>query len=184
MLVAAALWKRLDTPGHDACCLERLEHGWRLQGTAVFRDAGEAAQLTYQVTCDPTWVTEGGIVCGWRGSTPVSFQVKRLAQGIWTLNGTPVSGLKDCQDLDLGFTPATNLLQLRRLGLAQGESSALPVAWLDGAVGTLTVLQQHYERRSEHTYWYEAPSADYQGLLEVSRTGFIRHYPNLWVSEL
>jgi uncharacterized protein len=86
-------------------------------------------------------------------------------------------------DLDLGFTPATNLLQLRRLALADGQAAEAPVAWLDVAVGTLTVLPQRYERRGDATYWYEAPSVPYTGLLEVTPTGFIRRYPDLWEME-
>src|SRR5207244_2474062 len=40
MEVAAILWRRLDTPGHDACRLERSDAGWELDGTAVFREDG------------------------------------------------------------------------------------------------------------------------------------------------
>ena len=45
----------------------------------------------------------------------------RSAAGVWTLDGAAVSGLEACVDLDLGFTPATNLLQIRRLALALGS---------------------------------------------------------------
>jgi hypothetical protein len=91
--------------------------------------------------------------------------------------------LESCVDLDFGFTPATNLLQLQRVALAVGQVADVPVAWLDVSAGTLTVLPQRYERRSATTYWYESPSANYEGLLEVAPTGFIRRYPGLWEAE-
>ena len=117
------------------------------------------------------------------GSHPVEFKVLRTAACVWTLNGSVVHGLDNCLDLDLGFTPATNLLQLRRAALAVGQGADVPVAWLDVSAGTLEVLHQRYERRSETTYWYESPKFDYAGLLEVDAAGFIQRYPGLWQAE-
>lgn len=102
---------------------------------------------------------------------------------MWTLNGLVVASLENCIDLDLGFTPATNLLPLRRLDLAEGQSAEASAAWLDVAAGTLAVLPQRYQRRSKTTYWYEAPSVNYAALLEVAPTGFVLRYPGLWEAE-
>ncbi len=178
--MTSVLWRRLDTPGHDACLLAGDEAGWWLEGTAVFRHGSVAAQLTYRVACDRAWQTLRGQVRGWLGEQPVEFTIARTGAGVWTLNGAAVPGLERYVDLDLGFTPATNLLQIRRLALADGQAADAPVAWLDAAAGTLTALPQRYERRSAATYWYEAPSIPYRGLLEVTSIGFIRRYPGLW----
>jgi hypothetical protein len=87
-------------------------------------------------------------------------------------------------DIDLGFTPATNLLQLRRLNLAKSEGADAPAAWvdLDGG-GVLSELAQRYERRSESEYAYEAKRFDYAATLSVTEDGFVRDYPRLWVAE-
>jgi len=34
--VSSVLWRRLDTPGHDVCRLEKSDAGWKLEGVAVF----------------------------------------------------------------------------------------------------------------------------------------------------
>lgn len=94
-----------------------------------------------------------------------------------------VPSVEGCSDLDLGFTPATNLLQLRRLALADGQAADVPVAWLDVSAGTLDLLSQRYERRTKGTYWYEAARFDYAALLEVDPSGFIQRYPELWEAE-
>ena len=120
------------------------------------------------MTCDLAWCTQRGRVRGWLGMQSVEFTVVRTAQGVWTLNGAVVPGLERYVDLDLGFTPATNLSQLRRVALAEGQAADVPVAWLDVSAGTLMVLPQRYERRTEVTYWYESPSANYADLLEVT----------------
>ncbi|HVE78211.1 MAG TPA: putative glycolipid-binding domain-containing protein [Gemmatimonadaceae bacterium] len=182
-VVASVLWRRLDTPGHDCCRLEERDDGWRLEGTAVFRHEATPARLTYVVACDRAWRTVRGDVRGWLGARAIELTIARAKGGPWTLDGAAVPGLESYVDLDLDFTPATNLLQLRRIALADGQAADVPVAWLDVSVGTLTALPQRYERRSESTYWYESPSAGYEGLLEVDATGFIRRYPGLWESE-
>jgi uncharacterized protein len=182
-MIASVLWRRLDTPGHDACRLEQGVAGWTLDGAAVFSENGVPARLLYQVACDPSWRTEHGEVRGWLGGQSVEFRVERTTEGVWTLNGELAPGLGHCLDLDFGFTPATNLIQLRRSALAEGQAADVPVAWLDVSAGRLDALPQRYERRSETTYWYEAPRFDYAALLEVDPAGFIRRYPGLWESE-
>jgi hypothetical protein len=174
------LWRRLDAPGHDACRLEEDEAGWRLDGTAVFRESGAPTLLSYSLTCDREWCTRHARIHGWLGARPIEFAIERSVSGAWTVNGIVVPGLEGCVDLDLGFTPATNLPQLRRLGLAPGQSADAPVAWLDVSSGSLSVLPQRYQRRSEMLYWYEAPTVGYADLLEVAPTGFIHSYPGLW----
>jgi hypothetical protein len=83
-------------------------------------------------------------------------------------------------DLDFGFTPATNLLALRRLALAMGESANVRSAWLNVASGALEPLDQRYQRRTETAYWYESPHFGYAAELDVLPSGFIRRYPGLW----
>jgi hypothetical protein len=177
------LWRRLDDAGHDACRLVPAGDGWRLDGAAVLRHAGRPAHLAYQLVCDPEWRTREGLVRGWVGARPVELRVGRTPAGDWTLNGEVVPLLERCVDLDLGFTPATNLSQLRRVALPVGQGTAVPVAWLDVAAGTLDLLEQRYERRTARGYWYEAPRFDYAALLDVNPAGFVERYPGLWEVE-
>ena len=178
-----ALWRRLDTPGHDACLLEPAEGGWRLAGTAVYRLGDAPARLDYHVACDHAWRTVDGAVHGWVGEQAVELTVAHSTEGGWLLNGAPASGLDGCLDLDFGFTPATNALQLRRLALRLGDAAEVPVAWLDVPGGTLTRLDQHYRRTADEAYAYKAPQFDYRAVLEIAPSGFARRYPELWEAE-
>ncbi|MGJ7498672.1 putative glycolipid-binding domain-containing protein [Variovorax sp. RT4R15] len=182
--VATTLWHRLDVPGHDACRLDRHGDAWQLDGTALFRQAdGRVAQLHYRVRCDRNWHAQWGTVRGWLGGSAVDLSVVRSAHGEWKLNDVPVPELAHCVDLDLGFTPATNLIQLRRLNLQAGEAADAPAAWLDLEEGGLSLLAQRYERRNERGYWYQADRFDYADLLDVTPEGFVRDYPGLWLAE-
>lgn len=176
------LWRRLDVPGHDACRLVPGDDAWQLEGTAVFRHEGVPAGLAYRVDCDGKWRTREGFVRGWVGARAIDLHIERTPGGVWTLNGQLVPDVEGCIDLDLGFTPATNLLQLRRAALPIGHSADIPVAWLDAPGGTLELLQQRYERRTARGYWYEAPRFGYSALLAVNAAGFVNNYPRLWES--
>jgi len=175
-----ALWRRLDTPGHDAALLTANDGGFVLRGTAVFRHPAGPACVDYAVEVDAAWRTRRGKVCGFVADRRFDHTIAREAHG-WSLDGVPIARLAHLLDLDFGFTPATNLLQLRRT--APGASLDLPVAWFDIDAITLVELPQRYERRDETTYWYAAPTVPYEGILELAPNGFARKYPQLWAME-
>ena len=157
-----------------------LSSGWRLEGSAVFLHEGLPARLSYQVEADERWRSRTARVNGWIGARSIEHRIARGHDGRWTLDDEPAAVGAGCLDLDLGFTPATNWIALRRLELAPGTSADAPAVWLDAPADALTLLPQRYERRSATTYWYESPSAGYAALLEVDPRGFVREYPGLW----
>jgi hypothetical protein len=85
-----------------------------------------------------------------------------------------------CLDIDLGFTPATNLIALRRLALDVGHEADAPAAYLAFPELKLERLEQRYHRLTLDKYDYQAPSVGYVGTLEVSEVGFVTTYPGLW----
>ena len=183
MSASAILWRRLDVPGYDACRLAQTDSGWNLEGTAAYRQGEMLACLVYKVACDRDWRTQEGFIHGWIGERSIDFRLARSSDDVWTLNGQVVPQLKGCLDLDLGFTPATNLIQIRRIALGIGEAADVLVAWFDERAVTVDTLYQRYERRSEDTYWYTSPRFSYSGLLRVNALGFVEKYPDLWEAE-
>ena len=181
--IAGIVWRRLDRPGRDECRLLKAPDGWRLEGAARYRSDEADCRLSYVIDSDAAWRSRSGRVSGSLGARGVEIRIRRAPSGEWSLDGRVVPGLDACADLDLGFTPATNLLPVRRCGLSVGEAVEAPAAWLDIDAGTIARLPQTYERRTELTYWYEAPSVGYAGLLEVTPVGFARRYPGLWEAE-
>jgi hypothetical protein len=184
----AVTWHRLDGPGRDACSLRQVAGGWCLDGIAEFAIDGELATVCYRVSADAEFRTRSASLSGSIGAHALTFDFTKgwasddheVCDEGWRLNGSPLPGLDGCRDLDLGFTPATNLLSIRRLALAIGDRANAPAAWFDVARGSLEVLPQVYERRGERQYWYEAPSVEYAALLEVDEQGFVLDYPGLW----
>ena len=182
MTLATALWRRLDVAGHDAARLEAVADGHVLSGTAVFAAPGGPARLAYELRLAADWSTREGRVLGFIGERLVERHIAR-EDGRWRLDGNPVSGLDHCVDLDLGFTPATNAPQLKRIALAVGGRAGFDVAWLDDDAETLTALPQVYERLDGTYYAYESPDSGYAATLEIAPSGFVRLYPELWEME-
>lgn len=170
MLTAA--WTRLDTPGEDHGRLFSISDGYRLEGNARFIEAGVAVCIDYTVDYAADWSTRAATV-------DCDGVLRRIRHdGGWFIDDIAVPGIDDLKDVDFGFTPATNLAQVRRLNLAIGQAADLYVAWMDADQAGLVRLWQHYRRLDALTYAYEAP--DYKATLVFSEAGFVADYPRLW----
>jgi uncharacterized protein len=183
---APILWRRLDVPGHDAAVLVETLDGAELRGMAVFHDEGGPTALDYRVRCSVDWQASEAHIHGWLGAQPVELSIRRDGAGRWTLNGVACPPAAGCVDLDLSFTPATNLLPLRRLDLAVGRTAEIRSAWLDWPAAILAPLVQRYTRQSTTTYGYEAdlPGGDqFEAELQVDPDGWVIDYPGLWQAE-
>jgi uncharacterized protein len=181
-LVATCFWRRLDQPGHDCCRLFRLPGGWKLRGMAVFSESGHPCNFAYEVMVDPQWQTRSARLTGFRGTREIDMRIRRRRDGSWRVGTEVQHEVVDCVDIDLGFTPATNLLAVRRLRLNVGEQADAPAAWLALPSLKLSVLPQKYLRSAKLEYDYEAPSVGYKGRLHVSTLGVVEHYPGLFES--
>ena len=174
------LWKHLDREGHDACRLQGEADSWHLHGQSVFAHEALPASLSYGVAATPDWRTTGARVTGWIGHETIDIHVERTESGAWLLDGERQDVPADILDLDLGFTPATNLLPVRRLSLAIGSEASAPAAYFDLTARQLTVLEQSYRRLDTGRYAYSAPVFGYEATLEVASVGFVRSYPGLF----
>ncbi|HEU5320065.1 MAG TPA: putative glycolipid-binding domain-containing protein [Methylomirabilota bacterium] len=174
------LWRRLDQPGHESARLFGDETGWHLAGSAVFAGEGRACRLDYRIACDRGWRTVSGRVTGWVGRRPVELEVAVDAAGRWRLDGRECPAVAGCVDLDLNFSPSTNLLPIRRLALAAGQEADVRAAWLRFPSFALEPLEQRYRRIDEHTYRYESAGGRFVRDLTVNAAGFVTAYPDFW----
>jgi hypothetical protein len=183
ILEQLVLWRRLETPGHDACGLWSFESGWRLVGAALFLSEDQPCHLRYEVECSRDWHTRWATVHGLVGAKPVSLTIEARSGRRWRFNKIEQPEVSGLVDVDLGFTPATNLIQLRRLALAVGQASDAPVSYLRFPELTLGRMEQWYGRTDIDQYDYRSPYFGYSATLHVSNKGFVTHYPDLFELE-
>jgi hypothetical protein len=180
MIDLSILWRRLDQPGHESARLIFHPSSWHLTGTAVFAHHEHPCRLDYLVVCDAGWHTVSGKVAGWVGSEIVEIELAVDAAHRWWLNGTEHPDVAGCIDLDLNFSPSTNLLPIRRLGLAIGQEAEVKAAWLRFPSFMLEPLAQRYRRIDATTYRYESAGGRFVADLQVNAAGFVTHYPSVW----
>jgi uncharacterized protein len=183
MAELSVLWRRLDQPGHESARLFFQHSAWHLTGTAVFAHNQQACRLDYLVVCDSGWQTVSGKITGWVGNATIQLELSVDAARRWWLNGTECPAVAGCIDLDLNFSPSTNLLPIRRLGLAIGQGVEVRAAWLRFPSFSLEPLEQLYRRTDVATYHYESAGGRFVTELQVNAAGFVTHYPSVWQVE-
>lgn len=177
---SSVLWRRVDQPGHESARVTKTSEGWQLAGTAVFAHDGGPCCLSYVIDCDADWRTLGTRVSGWIGERLVHVEIEASADGVWRMNGAEVPEVAGAVDVDLNFSPSTNLLPIRRLNLAIGERAEVRAAWLRFPSLALEPLQQTYIRTGERTYRYESAGGEFVRDLEVDEAGLVTRYPDFW----
>jgi hypothetical protein len=117
------------------------------------------------------------------GDREINLHISVDSERKWFLNGTECPAVAGCLDIDLGFSPSTNLLPIRRLSLERGQEAEVRAAWLPFPSLEFELLPQIYRREGENTYRYESSGGAFVRVLEVNAVGFVTNYPGLWVQE-
>lgn len=184
MTYQTILWRRLDQPGHESARTWFQDSSWHLAGTAVFMYDQEPSLLAYHLVCDNDWHTRSAQITGWIGDGAVEFDVSVDAAQRWRLNGREIPAVEGCFDLDLNFSPSTNLLPIRRLALGIGQTAAVKAAWLHFPGFTLEALDQVYQRIAVATYRYKSAGGKFVRDLTINAAGFVTNYPGFWELEV
>jgi len=181
--IPTILWRRLDLPGHESAQLAFQDPTWSLVGTAVFAYESRPCRLDYSILCDAGWQTQSAKVSGWVGPRAIDLDIRVDSARRWRLNGHEFPEVAGSIDLDLNFSPSTNLLPIRRLDLAVGRSAPVKAAWLRFPEFTLELLEQVYHRLAEDTYRYGSADGAFVRDLTVNPSGFVTLYPGFWALE-
>jgi hypothetical protein len=177
------LWRRLDHPGHEAAWLFFNDDFWHLHGTAVFLHNNVACRLDYRIVCDSLWNTRSAQVFGWIGNSLIESNVVVARDQRWVLNNEDCPQVARCIDLDLNFSPSTNLLPIRRLALSVGAEQEVRAAWLRFPSFELEPLTQVYRRTDQNIYRYESAGGKFVRDLSVNDVGFVTKYEDFWEIE-
>ena len=178
-------WRRLDVPGREEARIEQTADGWRLIGQLETEEATVRAQLIYTIDCEPDWRTRRAVVRGSASGVPIRFEFAADGNGHWMLNGVPLPSAEGALDIDLGFTPATNLLPIRRLDLGVGEQAEVRTVWLRFPELRVEALEQRYKREAARVFRYDAlvDGDQFQARLDTDEFGCILLYEGLWEAE-
>jgi hypothetical protein len=168
-------WRRTDEVLADEhCTLAVRGGGLSLIGTVLGSEEGVPIRIEYRVLADGAGLTSAVHVRDLRGFDQRTLTVERSTKGVWTVDGVPAKALKGCTDIDLGCSPSTNTLPIRRLRLGVGASSTIQAAWVRFPALEVVKAAQTYTRLDEFTYRYT--SGDFTAELTVDEDGLVAQY--------
>jgi uncharacterized protein len=175
MTTIRVAWRRSDEAATDEhCTLTLRDGGLSLVGTVLGAQGGLPVRVEYRVLADGAGLTTAAHVRDLRGFEQRTIALERDPKGNWSVDGTVVKGLKGCTDVDLGCSPSTNTLPIRRLRLGIGASHKIQAAWVRFPDLTVVKAAQTYTRLDEFTYRYA--SGDFTAELTVDDDGLVAAY--------
>lgn len=169
------LWQFLDGEGHDRCTLELDAEGHRLAGTALFSHNGVSYDIRYTIITDAQWHTRVVAAHVQGDGRERRLSLRADGAGAWWMSDSELPELAGCLDVDLAFTPATNTLPIRRLGLDVGGEAQIAVAYVGFPDNALLVARQGYTRIADDRYRYTF--GDGKAELTVDDAGLVIEYP-------
>jgi uncharacterized protein len=168
-------WRRSDEIRADEhCTFSVRDAGLSLVGTVMGADEGVPIRIEYRVLADAAGATTAAHVRDLRGFAQRTLTLARDGKGNWTVDGVPDPALKGCLDVDLGCSPSTNTLPIRRLHLGVGGSKTISAAWVQFPSLRVVRAEQTYSRVDEFTYRYV--SGTFEAELVADDDGVVAQY--------
>jgi hypothetical protein len=169
-------WRRTDEVHTDEhCTISIRDAGVSLVGTVLGAEGGLPVRIEYRVIADGVGGATAAVhVRDYRGFALRQVALACDARGNWTVNGLAQPALKGCVDVDLGCTPSTNTLPLRRLRIGVGGSQTLQAVWVRFPELTVERAPQTYTRLDEFTYRYT--SGTFEAELVVDDDAVVAQY--------
>lgn len=173
------LWYCHALRSSEHCLVDPKPDGWTLTGVCVLPLADRPGRVEYAVSTDRTWRTRGAQVHIHQGNErDIEIEV---IDGRWTVDGIIRDDLDGCTDIDLGWTPLTNTLPIRRHPIDPGQNIDVHVALMEFPTFELRPALQRYTRVSHRRWRYQ--SGTYDAMLDVDDSGFVIQYgTDLWTA--
>jgi uncharacterized protein len=175
-----ALWRQLDRAGMEHCRLTGDELAFSFDGAVVTMDLDVPWRVDYGIVCDTDWRTCVVSVTAVSGTSDRTLNLSAGEGGRWRVNGAARPDLDGCLDVDLGFSPSTNTLPIRRLAPGLGESVTIDAAWVEFPSLEVRRAPQRYTRTGARVYRFEHLATEFVADIEVDDAGLVVAYPQGW----
>lgn len=177
-------WTEWDGTGLEHLVLKSHEAGFRADSVVIGGRGDSPYGARYQVSCDTRWRTRE-VRLDYIGTH--SMHVATDGDGHWfdMLAGQqPIPELDGCFDVDIGVTPLTNTLPIKRLGLSGGASKQIRAAYvpLPSQIKNQRLLPEPADQRytcleENQLYRYEGLFRSFSADLAVDAYGLVKDYP-------
>jgi hypothetical protein len=179
-LVVTGLWRWLQGTGLERFEFLRTADEWIFRGTILTLVHDAAAEARYEITCDHLFRTRGANISVRDGVGERTLKIA-AESGRWYENGIENQTVAGAIDIDLGWSPSTNTLPIKRLGLKIGQTSGeFNAAWVRFPELTLQPLPQEYFRLGDRKYRYSSRGGAFVAELLVDEHDLVLDYEGFW----
>ncbi|HEV8494347.1 MAG TPA: putative glycolipid-binding domain-containing protein [Candidatus Angelobacter sp.] len=179
-LIASGLWRWLQGTGLERFEFLRTSDEWLFRGTIIALAGDAAVEAGYEIRCDHLFRTKTANISV-RDSAGERKLQTAAQDGRWFENGVENQTVRGALDIDLGWSPSTNTLPIRRLGLEIGQASGeIIAAWVRFPELTLQPLPQQYLRLGDRKYRYSSRGGAFVAELLVDEHDLVLDYEGFW----
>jgi hypothetical protein len=174
------LWHCSSLASSEYASLSNRDNGHHLQGLTVTPLEDRPCHIEYSVEVDAGWSPNFVTATI---TTPIQVRTRHLerdANGHWRLDGHRADHLDGCTDVDLGWTPATNTVPIRRLDLAVGDTETITAAWIRFPELDIVVSPQRYTRLADDRWRYQSGQYDFALTTDVASGLVLAYGDDLW----
>ncbi|MGZ9809741.1 putative glycolipid-binding domain-containing protein [Pseudoroseicyclus sp. H15] len=174
-------WQDWAGEGLEHCLCREGAEGLRLEGN-VAGTRGGLYGGHYLVRTDERFATRE-LRVRYAGGPELYVEADGAGRWIDRLTGEALPQLEGCLDVDIGMTPATNTLPIRRLRLAEGESRDIVVSYvplphqIEGAFLPNRAEQRYTCLTPGRRFRYHGLFRGFTAVLEVDDAGLVLDYP-------
>lgn len=181
---AMAAWQHRDARrGFEVVFFEVIESGYSISGCTTAIEEGEASAVDYSIALSADWTTRRAEVGNLVSSGRHTVVIEGDGEGNWLVDGEARDELAGCLDVDLECSSMTNAFPVRRMGLAIGQTTPAPAAYVRDLDLSVERLEQSYRLEADageiRRYWYESPAFGYTAELAYDEFGLVLDYPGL-----
>jgi hypothetical protein len=178
--IVSGLWRWLQGTGLERFEFLRTADEWLFRGTVLTLANDIATEARYEIACDHSFRTRRANVSVRDDAGERSLQID-AQEGRWFENGIENPTVAGAIDIDLGCSPSTNTLPIRRLGLEIGQTSGeFIAAWVRFPELTLQPLPQEYLRLGDRKYRYSSCGGAFIAELLVDEHDLVLDYESFW----
>lgn len=174
-----ARWQDWSGNGMEHLILKHGPAGVVADSVVLATVDNEAIAVWYRIHCDPAWRVRKAEIR--RIGDDRSVELVSDGEGSWTDGaGLAQPQLQGAIDIDISVTPFTNTLPIRRLGLKDGQSAEIRVAYIQLPTLQIITDRQRYTRLDGGHYRYESVDSDFRRDIEVDADALVVSYPGLF----
>lgn len=163
-------WQTWDGEGDETLTLRWENEGWTALGE-VTRE-----RVSYVLRLTATWQVTQFLL--FRDQDEPDLWLGTDGAGRWgEVNGAHRPDLDGCSFLDLGCTPFTNTLPIRRLALDVGDGADITAAVVDVETLGIVPVQQRYEHLAPQRWRYSNLDTGFNTEVAVDEYGLVHDYP-------